>query len=685
MSDASSVQIPRFRNSFTRRVRRLGLATSLIAALVVFASIFLVLRHQSRGRREDEFRMQAHFLAHFAPPAILARHDGLIAPLLENLMESPAVLGVAFYDATGELVISRVREAADFPVRLEGVPERPLSVDRIGGRVLIGVPVTLVQESMEEKAMGKKDGVPKESRFVGRLLLAGNPAPSASEVQFLLLVSALAGGGVFLVGLLMAIGGSRRVLRPFWRILRGVESFRNGDLSARIQLDSNDELGHIADSFNRLARDLSARMEELRQWKEHLEREVAEKTREIQDTSAFLHELIAPVEGQGGLSWNRLLERLCRDSRAISGALHALAAQGEFRGIAAWPAEDANLAARRFDGDVMEEPAGENLVVRRYNLRNPDGLGAQLVLLGPSEVPKHYLEQVIPALTITLANARAFVSVRELAARLERQNELLQQQKRELEKQKAELELANRLKSQFVANVSHELRTPLNAIIGYSGMLAEGLYGPVNDSQAESIRAIEESGRNLLNLINTILDHSRLEADRMPVYPEKIEDLRKVIRETVSRNQPLTRERPYEIEAVLPPMPVACISDPGKIQQIVTNLISNAVKFTEQGFVKVVLEPRGEFIEIAVQDTGCGIPEEEQENIFQEFRQVDGTSTRAAGGTGLGLSVSRRLAHLLQGTLTVQSRVGEGSTFTLRISRHLHAPDENASPGNGNV
>lgn len=682
MTDTNSVQIPQFQNSFTVRVRRLGIATAFIAGLVTALTLFFFLHRNAVDVSEKTFITRARVLAQISAVAVLARHDGVIAAQLDELAEEPSTIGVAFYDAHGELVLARTHKNADFPVRLEGFSlDAPQRVQREKNRISVDIPLQISWDSMEEKALGKQKGISRVNMSVGRLLFWGDPRFASDELRTLVVISAIAGGAVWLVGMLLAFVGARRVLRPFYRILRGVERFRSGDFSARIQLDTRDELGRIADSFNRLARDLSARMEELRQWKEHLEREVAEKTQEIRNTSLFLHELIAPVEGQGDVAWVDLLERLCRDSRSDAVVLHVPHGQGGFSAFAAYPTSVVEkLQARVFDGEMQKEQVpGSDKEIRRFNLRNPDGLGGQLVLLGPPDVSEPYLEQVIPALTITLANARAFVSVRELAARLERQNEILRNQKRELETQKAELELANRLKSQFVANVSHELRTPLNAIIGYSGMLAEGLYGPVNESQLDSIRAVEESGRNLLNLINTILDHSRLEADKMPVYPEKIEDLRKVIQETVSRNQPLTRERSYEIDAELPPFPVPCFSDVGKIQQIVTNLISNAVKFTEQGFVKVTLEPRGDFLDIAVRDTGCGIPEAEFENIFQEFRQVDGSATRAAGGTGLGLSVSRRLAQLLGGTMSVQSRVGEGSTFTLHIPRRLQTGEEKAS------
>ncbi len=685
MTMQQDAAIPRFAHSFSRRVLLLFGVLSLASGLLLAGIVFWVGWNGREDTRREVAAEQARQLAGQAAPAVLARDDAFLADALERLAARAELAGVAVCTPDGELVISRHWRGPGFEGRLDPGRCASTTPSRRGvsqGYVDFEEPVMAWSVDAEHRAMGVRGwALEREGRTVGRLVLRARLRPSAEEATSLLWFSLALGGGVFLAGLLLAVIGMRRVWIPFRRILRGVERFRQGDLSARIQLDSKDELGHIADSFNRLARDLAARMEELQGWKNRLEAEVLEKTEEIQDTSRFLNELIAPFERENEIPWARLLRLLCQGSGARAGALHVRAASGQFRRIASFPESDvsAQLEPASFEGDcqVADAPAGlesAGSVLRRFNLRNPDGLGGQLVLLCPQECRhQHYLQQVIPALTITLSNARAFVSVRELVTMLERNNEQLSAQTRTLEEQKNELERANRLKSQFVANMSHELRIPLNAIIGYSEMLSSGLYGPVNEEQTASLQAVEESGRNLLNLINTILDHSRLEADRMPVYAEKIDDLRKVVRETVSRNGSLTRERDYQIEVSLPPTPILCITDGGKVQQILTNLISNAVKFTEKGHVRVLLEARGDQLELAVEDTGCGIPAEEQEKIFQEFHQVDGSATRAAGGTGLGLSVSRRFARLLGGSLTVRSEAGSGSTFTLRFPRRIEA------------
>jgi len=693
MTVPQEVAIPHFRKSFSRRILLLSGSLSLLSGLLV-AGVGIFVRMQSlESSRREIAATKARQLAGQAAHAILAMDDIFIADALDEVVADPLAGGIALYSADGQLVLSRHRRGPAFPVVLAagGRIDAPPSRHVTAGYVDFEEPVSIVSPSAELVAQGVPGNrLDRNPRPVGRLVLRVKTRAGVDDLRSMMGFPLAMGGGVFLAGLLLAFLGTKRVWRPFQRILRGVENFRAGDLGARIQLESKDELGHIADSFNRLARDLSARMEELKQWKERLEGEVLSQTEEIQSTSRFLQELISPFEKEGETSWSELLRLLCESSESRSGVLFARNSGGQFVRIASYPAQGPPpaLAPLDFDTECMEVEPGTKgvdsgeagaLSVRHFNLRSPDGLGGQLILLCPKECRhQHYLKQVIPALTITLSNARAFVSVRELVAMLEKQNDVLSLQKKELEDQKNELERASRLKSQFVANMSHELRIPLNAIIGYSEMLSSGLYGPVNGEQTSALQAIEESGRNLLNLINTILDHSRLEADRMPVYAEKIDDLRKVVRETVSRNQSITREREYEIEVSVPPTPVMCISDSGKIQQILVNLVSNAVKFTETGYVRVRLEPLGDQLELVVEDSGCGIPESEFENIFAEFHQIDGSATRAAGGTGLGLAVSRKLAQLIGGTLTVASELGKGSTFMLRLPRRIATAETQA-------
>ncbi|AEP11316.1 hybrid sensor histidine kinase/response regulator [Chloracidobacterium thermophilum] len=231
---------------------------------------------------------------------------------------------------------------------------------------------------------------------------------------------------------------------------------------------------------------------------------------------------------------------------------------------------------------------------------------------------------------------------------------------------------SNRLKSEFVANMSHELRTPLNAIIGYTSLLQRGRYGPLSEAQMRALTRIAENSTNLLELINTFLDFSKIAAGKMEIQVSEV-DLVKFLSETITPLEALARAKSLTLSFMSPPQVPSALTDPARLRQIVTNLVSNALKFTEQGSVTVVLDvdPAAETFTIEVRDTGIGIAEKDLPHIFEEFRQVDGSATRKYGGTGLGLSIARKNVLLLDGTIEVESEVGKGSVFRVRLPLRL--------------
>ena len=224
----------------------------------------------------------------------------------------------------------------------------------------------------------------------------------------------------------------------------------------------------------------------------------------------------------------------------------------------------------------------------------------------------------------------------------------------------------NRLKSAFLANMSHELRTPLNVILGYTELVADGIYGPVSDDAQQAMRGITDATSGLLSLISQILDLSKVEAGKMQIDVSEV-DISALADEATRETEALARDRPYSIQLNCDTH-VVIRTDAGKVKQILRNLLSNAVKFTAEGWVELIVSASGEGgCTMAVRDTGIGIRAEDLDQIFEEFRQVDGSYTRSYGGTGLGLAIARRFAHLLGGEITVESQVGIGSTFTLRL------------------
>jgi len=239
---------------------------------------------------------------------------------------------------------------------------------------------------------------------------------------------------------------------------------------------------------------------------------------------------------------------------------------------------------------------------------------------------------------------------------------------REIEEKSRQLELASRHKSEFLANMSHELRTPLNAIIGFSEVLAERLFGEVNDKQAEYLGDILQSGRHLLSLINDILDLSKIEAGRMELEKTGF-DLSGAIDNTLTLVRERAHRRGIALEREVDDGLARICADERKVKQVLLNLLSNALKFTpEGGRIEVRARADGAVVEIAVSDTGVGIAPEDQATVFEEFRQV-GTAARKVEGTGLGLAISRKFIELHGGRIWVASEVGEGSTFAFTLPR----------------
>jgi signal transduction histidine kinase len=236
----------------------------------------------------------------------------------------------------------------------------------------------------------------------------------------------------------------------------------------------------------------------------------------------------------------------------------------------------------------------------------------------------------------------------------------------EIEDKSRQLEVASQHKSEFLANMSHELRTPLNAIIGFSEVLTDRMFGDLNEKQEEYLKDIYASGTHLLSLINDILDLSKIEAGRMELeltdfhLPTALDNALTLVRERAGRRSIALHtnidNRLGEIQG-----------DDRKIRQVVLNLLSNVIKFTpEGGRIELGAVPKDGLVEVSVSDTGVGIAPEDQEKVFEEFRQV-GTADKKAEGTGLGLTLCRKFIELHGGKIWVKSQVGAGSTFTFTI------------------
>ncbi|MEU8434454.1 HAMP domain-containing protein [Streptomyces sp. NPDC029216] len=262
---------------------------------------------------------------------------------------------------------------------------------------------------------------------------------------------------------------------------------------------------------------------------------------------------------------------------------------------------------------------------------------------------------------------------------IEAKNLQIEQARQELEDRARQLSLASTYKSEFLANMSHELRTPLNSLLILAQLLAQNPTRNLTPKQVEYAGIIHSAGSDLLQLINDILDLSKVEAGKMDIHPERV-DLPQLLDYVEATFRPMTTQKSLDFTVTTAPdAPADLLTDDSRLRQVLRNLLSNAVKFTERGGVELRIERaadaeipagvlhRGAMMAFRVRDTGIGIPEQQLESVFGAFQQADGTTSRKYGGTGLGLSITREIAQLLGGAVTAESTPGQGSTFTLYL------------------
>ncbi|PHR26361.1 MAG: hypothetical protein COA36_12280 [Desulfotalea sp.] len=350
-------------------------------------------------------------------------------------------------------------------------------------------------------------------------------------------------------------------------------------------------------------------------------------------------------------------------------------------------------------GTLAEPPIGIYVVPVLYNMRLLAVM--EVASLEPiNDVKKHFIDEATDAIASILNNALQRQKIKTLfaeamdtndaiqsksfeistknaalksinkelmaqAQELQAQRDELQTQAKELETQRIQVEEADRLKTEFLSNMSHELRTPLNSIMSLSQLLISRGVDKNPKQSKEYLRVIDRNGQQLLSLINDILDLTKIESGRMDIFPTNF-DIKELLKEIQDTINPLVLKKNLKIN-IDSSHSLIIFSDKEKIYQILLNCCSNAIKFTNEGTITLTVTQIDDTVVFKIHDTGIGIPAENIESIFDQFRQVDGSFTRVHEGTGLGLAISRKLATLLGGDIGVESTLGQGSTFTLRV------------------
>jgi signal transduction histidine kinase len=680
--------------SFFRRfqIRLLAylLALSFVSSVVAGGIYY---SRQVKFVRAEQTQRGRTLISNLAGQSELGAYSGdaafLFGPARRAFQEADVNYAV-IYDRKGKPLIRMIKPGVEVDIGLSSrllqqvlsqPTQRPVHLHHEAFDDLLA-PIASVVDDPERSLFGTDSEPASVAIGVARLGLSHKPArKKLDEVLRWGILLALV---VLAMGVSIALILSRRISRPILSLARGADEVRRGNLGFQVELKRPDELGLMAESFNRMSSKLRQTVESLAHLNRHLEQEVANRTQDLRRSRDFVALLNAPLQLDKLL--DRALRALLNQTGARVGAVFLRRTSGELDLVVSQGAHADDFRVGSENPPCINEAAAsgkpvvvdslpKTLPLARENeqtkvllcvpVQFQERLEAALVV-GLSSKPSpdlvDFVEHACSELAITVSNARAFSSAERLAKELEQRNVALLQQRDQL------LEVS-RLKSEFLTNISHELRTPLNAIIGYTELLNDGLYGPLTAEQEQSLEGIGENATNLVSLINQILDLSRVEAGRMKVKLKEV-DLAHLVREVLDQTAPLTKDRPYDVGFELPQESLRVRTDPIMVRQILVNLVSNAIKFTKAGSVEVsAISTDEDDIHLSVVDTGIGIRPEHLELIFDEFRQVDGSSTRQHGGTGLGLAISKKFASLLGGYITVKSNYGKGSDFTL-ILKH---------------
>jgi len=486
----------------------------------------------------------------------------------------------------------------------------------------------------------------------------------------------LTGLGLALLGGMLLV---RKMVVPIETLRAGAARIGSGDLGQRISIETGDELELLADQFNEMA----CKLEDSHA---NLEAEVELRTRELEQSVLELRALGEVSQAVNStLNLENVLATIVAKavqlSSATAGSIYVFdEAQQMFELRANYGMDATTIAAFAGYKGHTSEPSVTMAVTRQEPIQIADfrdalagpikdlilASGYRSVLIAPLLwqgqtagllVVRRNEPGAFPKTTVDLIKTLAAESVQAI------QNARLFS---ELHEKSRQIEIESRHKSQFLANMSHELRTPLNAILGYTELVLDRIYGEIPDRMHGVMERVQVNGRHLLGLINDVLDLAKIEAGQLRLEMAEY-SMKEVVEGTLNAVEPLAGEKGIALrDEISPDLPTGW-GDERRLAQVLLNLLGNAIKFTDAGQVSIRASRTEQSLLVAVTDTGSGIAEADQGRIFDEFQQADASSIRPKRGTGLGLSIAKRIIEMHGGCIWVESKLGEGSTFSFTL------------------
>ncbi len=604
------------------RAKFLAVMTPLVLAstVIVFGIFEFSARQEAEQRLRDKLEKLVAIQSAVVAESMWNVADEQIKLILAALAIDPDILGAAVYDDQDILVAWTGQ--VDNLEQAQFVAEQDV--------------VYVYDENRE---------------VIGRLAIALTDAQIKAAARQRLMIAGILGALLLGAVILSTLIANRRTIGiPLERLLNSINSARGGGERISVDWTSRDEIGTVVSAFNEMQKQQQADEAALRKGRDELELRVEERTSELAEAT------VAAKRAQMQLS--HAIESISDGFSLYGPDDRLIVCNRRYRELLYHGVEDIVVAGASFE-EIIRGAAEKGLI--KDAMDAPEDWIAERIAQHRNPGDTHMQERsdgrwirVSERKTDDASTVAVYTDITELKER------------------EQEAEDANRAKSQFLANMSHELRTPLNAVIGITEMLMEDAQEFGQDDFIEPLERISRAGKHLLNLINEILDLSKIEAGKSEMHIEEF-DLPALIDDVATTVSPLAEKNNNELDVRCPEDFGLISADQTRMRQIVLNLLSNACKFTENGRVTLVAQAeeneQESFVSIAVSDTGIGLSPEQIDRLFEEFSQADSSTTRRFGGTGLGLAISRRLARMMGGDIVVESALGKGATFTLRLPR----------------